>query len=244
MYRDPKIGDYMDIFNLSSREIALLIFLAQNRAAEREIEITTTQLANFFNISQQTASRCFRKLDEMRIVTWKSSPKGSLVMLTPQGVHILDQLRFELEKALHPDLTSIELRGKVFSGRGEGKYYVSQPGYMKSFKIQLGFEPFPGTLNVRIGADYLDCLDLIRGSLPIIIEGFDSNERPFDAVLCYPLKVLGLNAKVAGIIPKSTHYGAGVLELISNINLREKLKLEDGDEVCVLFPLELKEGNG
>ncbi|MHA1199062.1 MAG: DUF120 domain-containing protein [Candidatus Heimdallarchaeaceae archaeon] len=231
----------MDIFKLSSREIALLIFLAQNRAAEKEIEITTTQLANFFNISQQTASRCLLKLDEMGVVTWKSSPKGSLVMLTQEGIHILDQLRFELEKALHPDLTSIELKGTVFAGRGEGKYYVSQTAYMKSFQSKLGYKPFHGTLNIRIGANYTDHLDLIRGSWPIIIPGFESEERPFDDVLCYPLKIVGLDAKVAGIFPRRSHYGANVLELISNVNIREELKLEDDDEILIEFPLKQKE---
>ena len=233
----------MDIFNLSSREVGLLIYLAQNRAAEKEIEITTTQLAGFFNISQQTASRCLLKLDEMGIVNWKSSPKGSLVMLTAEGTHILDQLRFELEKALHPDLTSIELKGNIFSGRGEGKYYVSQPGYLESFRAKLGFEPFHGTLNVKIKSNYVDHLELIRGSWPIIIEGFKSEERPFDAVLCYPLRIVGLDAKVVGIMPRRTHHPTNVLELISKLNLRETLNLKDEDEIVIEFPLEHKEGS-
>ncbi|MCG3221891.1 MAG: hypothetical protein H7641_10975, partial [Candidatus Heimdallarchaeota archaeon] len=47
-----------NIYNLSSRELGLLIYLAQNRAIDKEIEVTTTQIAEFFSISQQTASRC------------------------------------------------------------------------------------------------------------------------------------------------------------------------------------------
>ncbi len=233
----------VDIFRLSSREIALLIFLAQNRAVEKEIEVTTTQLANFFDISQQTASRCLLKLDGLDIIAWKSSPKGSLVKLKDEGIHILDQLRFELEKALHPDLKSIELKGTVFSGEGEGKYYVSQPGYMDSFQTKLGYKPFHGTLNVRIGINYVDNLDLIRGSWPIIIKGFKSEERPFDDVLCYPLKVVGLDAKAAGIIPRKTHHPTNVLELISKVNIREELKLKDNDELTIEFSLENKEGS-
>jgi riboflavin kinase len=244
MYRDPKLVISLDIFNLSSREVALLIYLAQNRAAEKEIEITTTQLANFFKISQQTASRCLLKLNDKEIfppkglVIWKSSPKGSLVKLTSNGIHILDQLRFELEKALHPDLTSITLKGTIFKGRGEGRYYVSQPAYLKSFRRQLGYEPFHGTLNVRVHPNCTDNLDLIRGSWPIIIEGFESEERPFDDVLCYPLKIVGLDAKVAGIIPRRTHYSNNVLELISKVNIREKLNLKDDDELTIEFPFQ------
>jgi len=230
----------LDIFNLSSRELGLLIFLAQNRAAEREIEITTTQLANFFHISQQTASRCLLKLNKLEIVTWKSSPKGSLVKLTSDGVYMLDQLRLELEKALHPDLMSIKIRGTITTGKGEGKYYISQPGYMESFKKKLGFKPFLGTLNVKIKSDCIKQLELIRGSWPIIIENFENEERTFGKVLCYPLKIVGLDAKVVGIIPQRTHHPSNVLELISKLNLRDTLNLKDDDEIEIEFPLEYK----
>ena len=139
-----------NIFHLSSREVSLLIYLAQNRAIEKEIEITTTKLAEVFSISQQTASRCLLKLGEMGIITWKSSPKGSLVQLRPAGVSILHKFRFEIERALHPDLTSITIRGNVFSGLGEGKYYISRTLYMQSFVSKLGYKPYLGTLNLRI----------------------------------------------------------------------------------------------
>ena len=42
-------------------------------------------------------------------------------------------------------------RGVVFSGRGEGSFYVSI--YARSFEEVLGFRPFPGTLNIRLQAD-------------------------------------------------------------------------------------------
>ena len=134
-------------------------------------------------------------------------------------------------------------KGNIFSGRGEGKYYVSQPGYLESFRAKLGFEPFHGTLNVKIKSNYVDHLELIRGSWPIIIEGFKSEERPFDAVLCYPLRIVGLDAKVVGIMPRRTHHPTNVLELISKLNLRETLNLKDEDEIVIEFPLEHKEGS-
>jgi CTP-dependent riboflavin kinase len=55
--------------------------------------------------------------------------------------------------------------------------------------------------------------------------------------------VVGLEAKVAGIIPRRTHYSANVLELISKVNIREKLKLKDGDEITIEFPLEQSLGS-
>lgn len=233
----------MDIYNLSSRELGLLIYLAQNRAIDKEIEVTTTQIAEFFSISQQTASRCLLKLKEEGIISWKSSPKGSLVQLTPTGNSILHQLRFELERALHPDLTSIKLRGVAFSGLGEGKYYISRASYFKEFISKLGFKPYHGTLNLRINTSDIDRLDLIRGSWPIIIKGFEEEGRQFGDVLCYPLKIPKITASVAGIIPRRTHYGSNILELISDVYLREILDIADGDEVVVEFAFEKKKGD-
>ena len=33
---------------------------------------------------------------------------------------------------------------------GEGSYYMSLKGYKKQFKEKLGYEPFPGTLNLKL----------------------------------------------------------------------------------------------
>jgi len=243
---DETSGENVNIFDLSTknsifREIAILIYLSQRRAAEREIEVTTTQLANYFSISQQTASRCLQELDKKEIVNWKSTPKGSLVQLTPTGISILEQLRFELEKALHPDLSFITLRGKIVTGTGQGKYYISRPDYLSSFKSKLGFTPFHGTLNVRINVEDKSGLDLIRGSWPTIITGFEGEEREFGDVLCYPLEVINLDAKAAGIKPTRTHHGENILEIISNVCIRDKMKLKDGDEITIKFSLEQEE---
>jgi riboflavin kinase len=231
----------MAIFNLSNHE-GLLIYLAQNRAIEKEIEITTTQVAKVFSISQQTASRFLLDLDKKGLITWKSSPKGSLVQITPEGVEILYKLRFELERAIHPDLTTIRIRGTIFSGLGQGKYYMSRNSYMKDFADKLGFTPYQGTLNLRIHPNDTDRLDLIRGSWPIIIPGFEEDERRFGDVLCYVLEIPKLSAKVAGIIPRRTHYGSNILELISDVYLRDALDLEDGDEVIVEFNFDRSKG--
>ncbi|MBY9000005.1 MAG: CTP-dependent riboflavin kinase [Candidatus Heimdallarchaeota archaeon] len=229
----------MKIFDLSSRELNLLIYFAQLRATEKEISITTSQIAEFFNTSQQTASRCLIRLNkELGLVSWRSTRKGSFVQINPLGLDILHQLRFELERALYPDLTTIHIQGSVFSGLGEGKYYISRSSYMDSFVKKLGFKPFHGTLNLRIQLDDVDRLDLIRGSWPVIIPGFEESGRQYGDVLCYEVKIPDISARVAAIVPRRTHYGSNVLELISEINLRAALNLKDGSELTINYSLD------
>jgi len=45
---------------------------------------------------------------------------------------------------------AIFINGSVFSGFGEGAYYVTKGGYREQFSEKLGFTPFPGTLNIRL----------------------------------------------------------------------------------------------
>lgn len=231
----------MDIFQLSNRELRLLIYLAKLRAIETEIGVTTNQIAERFEISQQTASRSLLHLNKVNVISWNSSPKGSKVIITQEGKNLLKNLKLELERALFPDKTMIVIRGTVFSGLGQGKYYISQPNYMKYFEKELGFKPYPGTLNLRVDSDYLDQLRLLKGSVPVIIEGFEEEDRSFGAVTCYPLTIRGSNVNTAGIIPRRTHYGGNTLEIISDQYLRKVLNINDGDEVIIEFNIRREE---
>jgi CTP-dependent riboflavin kinase len=44
----------------------------------------------------------------------------------------------------------IVLKGTVFSGRGKGRHFVDLPWARKQFQEKLGFNPYPGTLNLRL----------------------------------------------------------------------------------------------
>lgn len=66
----------------------------------------------------------------------------------------------------------------------------------------------------------------------IAIEGFRAGERSFGPVVCYRAKINDTE-DVALISAVRTHYAEDVIELISPYNLREKLRLKDGDRVRV-----------
>jgi riboflavin kinase, archaea type len=110
----------------------------------------------------------------------------------------------------------MDFRGKVISGVGEGAYYVS--AYSKKFKEILGWEPYPGTLNVCAEANLVH-----KG---IYLPPFDS----FSGVRVIPCRVSGKPAAIA--IPDKTRH-KGIIEIISTENLRKSLSLEDGDTLTI-----------
>jgi len=124
----------------------------------------------------------------------------------------------------------VVLEGTLFSGIGEGAWYVSQAGYRKQFIEKLGFDPFPGTLNLRLKPQYEDKKKLLETLPPVQIEGFRDGERSFGPVACYRTRIN--DAEDGALISAvRTHYAADVIELIAPNNLRLKLGLKDGDTV-------------
>jgi riboflavin kinase len=130
---------------------------------------------------------------------------------------------------------SYTFHGRVFSGSGRGAYYVGHPGYVKRFKKLLGYAPFPGTLNVKLDSEEdirQRRLLRLRGE-GLRIEEFHVAGERFSAVNCFKGR-LGEQA-VALLIVAITDYDDSVLELVSPVKLREKLRLEDGSAVAPMI---------
>jgi riboflavin kinase len=113
------------------------------------------------------------------------------------------------------------MRGKVSAGIGEGQFYISKDGYKRQFREILGFEPFPGTLNIK-----LDTLFVPPEHKAIRIKGFQDEARTFGECRCYKIKLNGIDATV--VRPERSNYPADLIEVIAPVNLRKALVLEDG----------------
>ena len=59
------------------------------------------------------------------------------------------------------------LKGIIFTGLGEGAYYMSLEGYKKQFKKHLNFIPYPGTLNLRMANNKNKILYIRSALLPL-----------------------------------------------------------------------------
>jgi len=116
----------------------------------------------------------------------------------------------------------------VFTGLGEGAYYITKELYRKQFTEKLGFEPYPGTLNLKLSTDYDIKTRMELDAFPAIeVEGFKNENRTFGVVKCYPA-LIGNKVKGALITALRSHYDASVLEFIAPVCLRKHLNLKDG----------------
>ena len=216
------------------RHIFTLLKLAEMGAHRRTAKISTEYLAGKLGTSQQTASRYLIELDSNGWIKRTMTPEGCLLKITDAGTKELkslySNLRFLMEAAYPPSVT---LEGVVFTGLGEGAYYISKERYTKQFIEKLGFEPYPGTLNLKLTTDYdVKTRSELEAYPAIEIEGFRNEDRTFGSVKCYPVTIEN-KMKGALILALRSHYNASVIEIIAPVFLRKHLNLKDGHKVKV-----------
>ncbi len=120
-----------------------------------------------------------------------------------------------------------ELRGRITTGLGEGSYYVRE--YSDRIKEKLGFAPFLGTLNVKL-SEIPDMREYIR----FRVDGFEKEGKEFYSVELIPAEIL-VGDRTEGcyiVLPEKTRHKHEI-ELVSEFSLREKLELNNGDEIVV-----------
>jgi riboflavin kinase len=218
----------------SSRYIFTLLKLAEMGAHRRTAKISTEYLAQKLQISQQTASRYLIDLDRMGWIKRTMTPDGCLIRITDMGTKELSKLytmlHFLMEANYPPSIT---LEGTVFSGLGEGAYYIAKEPYRKQFIEKLGFDPYPGTLNLKLTTEYdIKTRNEVESYPAVEIEGFKNEDRTFGPVKCYPV-IIENKVKGALISALRSHYDASVLEIIAPVHLRKHLGLKDGHKAKV-----------
>src|SRR5271157_4064760 len=121
-----------------------------------------------------------------------------------------------------------ELKGKIVTGLGEGQYYISREGYRKQFNLKLGFDPSPGTLNLKLAEPFPQAeADSIK------VEGFVDENGTFGGCKCY--RVMIGDIKGAIVRPERSSYPPNLIEVIAPVHLRKALNLKDGDELEMIL---------
>jgi len=195
------------------------------------VRVSTGELAVLMGVSQQSASRRLGVLEGLGLVV-----RGDgVIRVSREGLGRLEEVYYGLREGLEGGAGELVFEGAVFSGMYQGGYYISQPGYRDQIVERLGFDPFPGTLNVRLVGDWREGRRALEGWPSVVLEGFRVEDRAFGGARCYPLLVDGV-VEGALIVADRSGYDLSVMEVIAAVDLRERFGLEDGDLVRLVFP--------
>jgi riboflavin kinase len=216
-------------------ELAALKEVALAGGVDGPAKVSCSTLADRLDVSSQTASRRLQRLEAADLVERDVVADGQWVETTTDGEATLRGEYADYRQIFASD-RSLDLVGTVTSGMGEGRHYISLSGYMEQFTERLGYEPFPGTLNVELEEASVRVRPEMASMEAVPIDGWEDEERTFGPATCYPAAVEsgGDRADTAHVIvPERTHHDETQLEVIAPVKLRDALGLDDGDEVSI-----------
>ena len=126
------------------------------------------------------------------------------------------------------------LQGALTSGLGEGAYFIRLEWVRHAIQGMLGFDPYPGTLNLRL-------VDVdTRAAWRRILEGPALFLTPPPPERCgarlIPV-VVAPDIPAAVLVPDVTRHGDDVLELVAAVHVRSRLGLQDDDRVILRVPV-------
>jgi len=202
----------------------IMLFLLRNGAHRTPVSLTTTDIGDALGMSQQNVSRRLMLLER----EGKAERKRGGVLLTEKGVGEIRELLAMLQNSFD---SKLQMAGIIADGLGEGEFYLSRPGYSRQIREKLGFNPFPGTLNIRLDQKGVELRRRMLQLEPIIIDGFRENGRTFGDLFSYKAAVDGVDCAI--VVPSRTHHSQQIIEVIAPVNLRKRLRKKSGDGVAI-----------
>lgn len=133
----------------------------------------------------------------------------------------------------------ILVKGVVFSDLGRAGAFLGMDWVRDAIRERLGFDPFPGTLNVRVrGADLARWEQVQRHRGKVVLSSPDPafcNAFLFTGAIEERESSPGSRERVAVVVPEVREYPADKLEIIAAVSLKQTRLVRDGDELTVVF---------
>jgi riboflavin kinase len=216
------------------QHILTMVQLLTKGARHNFVEVTTADLGKNIDRSQQAASKHLLDLENAGYIERTRRGQKFAVRITDKGYTEIQSLFASLKSALESAPSTIDFEGSVVSGMGEGAYYMSLAGYKKRFLEKLGYEPYPGTLNIRLTDPvYMNARRELGRHPSIFIDGFSDGTRTYGWVKCYRASINGKVDNAAVLVLERTHYDDSMLEVIAPMSIKDAAGIQNGDRVKV-----------
>jgi riboflavin kinase, archaea type len=219
--------------DITFQHVVILSELLLCGAKNNFVELTTGEIAKKIKRSQQLASKELLDLEFFGYIKRNKKSKKYTIKVTENGYQKVYDLYLFLKTAIESFKHIIDFEGHIITGMGEGAYYMSLNGYKQQFKEKLGYEPYPGTLNIKLNSIlYVEAKKEMLKYPSIDIEGFSDQSRTFGWVKCYPAYIndsVNINSSI--LILERTHYDDSIIEIIAPFSIKEQFSLKNGDYI-------------
>jgi len=125
---------------------------------------------------------------------------------------------------------NVIIRGRVTSGKGEANILTSLDWVMRQMREKLGFQPYPGTLNLELSQE--DRMLLHDGLSRAQAISLEPPMEGFARGICYKIMIMH-RLEGALVFPQVPGRRDDIVEIIAPYSLRDVLNVKDGDEVIL-----------
>ena len=123
----------------------------------------------------------------------------------------------------------MRIRGRLVRGLGEAPGFTQLPWVIEQCREKLGFEPYPGTVNLEVAPEDLALWSELKRRHSTVLIPPDS---AFCDASCELVTIEG-RIQAATIVPHVPDYPAAKLELLAPCGVMDALQLEFGQEVAI-----------
>lgn len=132
----------------------------------------------------------------------------------------------------------ILVRGVVFSDLGRAGEFLGLGWVRDAIRERVGFDPYPGTLNLRVRGEDLGRWEQVRRRPGKIL--LPSPDPAFCSAFLLTGSLRGWRGpepgeRVAVVAPEVEGYPGDKLEVVAAVSLKRTRSVRDGDELTVAF---------
>jgi riboflavin kinase len=133
-------------------------------------------------------------------------------------------------------VTAKKLCGVVFSDLGQAGAFMSLEWVKNALEENLGFLPYPGTLNLRLETEQDRGLwrDFLKTAKGIAVP---PPSPSFCSACLYPVEIGSARKtlRAAVVVPGVSGYPEDKMEIVAPVQIKDTLGVQDGDSLSVEF---------
>ncbi len=118
------------------------------------------------------------------------------------------------------------ITGKIVSGVKQGAFFTQLDWFQEQCLEKLGYKPYPGTLNLEISAEDVPKAGAIEQEAEI---EFIPPDSTYCSGKAFPVNVDSIRAAIIMPAKEVRVHGKNIIELISEVKLKDALSVDDGD---------------
>jgi CTP-dependent riboflavin kinase len=122
------------------------------------------------------------------------------------------------------------ITGRIVSGVKKGAFFTQLDWVQKQCQKNLGFRPFPGTLNLEIEEEKIPLIKALFQKDGLALVAPDSNSCTGQV---YPVSVMGVSGAIVAPAEDVSVHGKNIIEILAPVSLKEALDVADGDEIML-----------